>query len=282
MRMNCGLKSETPHVVAYANRGERAFTMIEIAFSLAIVAFALVAIMGVLPTGMTVQKDNREDTIINQDGSFWLESLRSGSRGIDDLTNYVEQITISNKAGVAVWTNTFDANTKIKSGEQVVGLLSTPKYQTNGPVGEWLTNIVTARVRAINGPASEKGNPSNEFTFRYELTSEVTPALPEPPEIAADPNLSAYKEDANGKLTTYGPLHDVTVAANLNNLRLTLRWPLFQQGNTWGVGRNRRNFRGIMNGRLRQTTNSIVATQTNYFIEPNIYAYVQNVPAAKP
>ncbi len=67
--------------------GERAFTMVEIAFSLAIVAFALVAIMGVLPTGMNVQKDNKDDTLINNDGSFWLETLRSGSRGMDDLTN---------------------------------------------------------------------------------------------------------------------------------------------------------------------------------------------------
>jgi type II secretory pathway pseudopilin PulG len=67
------------------------FTMVEIAFSLAIVAFALVAIMGVLPTGMTVQKDNREDTLINNDGSFWIEAVRSGSRAIDDLKNYVEE-----------------------------------------------------------------------------------------------------------------------------------------------------------------------------------------------
>src|SRR4051794_32529323 len=87
-----------------------AFTMIEIAFSLAIVAFALVAIMGVLPTGMTVQKDNREDTVINQDGMFWLESLRSGSHGIDDLTNYVETIILSNRLNVAIFNNSFDAN----------------------------------------------------------------------------------------------------------------------------------------------------------------------------
>ena len=261
--------------------GERAFTMVEIAFSLAIVAFALVAIMGVLPTGMTVQKDNREDTLINQDGAFWMESMRSGSRGIDDLTNYVEQIMISNRLTTAFWNNTFDINTQIKSGEQIVGLLSTPKYMTNGPVGSWLTNVVSARVRAINGSASEKGNPTNEFTFRYELRPEVTPALPEPPEIQQDYTLSTFREDANGRWTTNGALHDATVAANLNNLRLTLRWPLFQQGTNWGVGRNRRNFRGMTNGRLHQTTNSIVAGQTNYFIEPNVYAYVQN-PSATP
>src|ERR1051325_8877742 len=93
-----------------SNRNNKAaFTMVEIAFSLAIVAFALVAIMGVLPTGMTGQKDNREDTLINNDGTFWTEALRSGSRAIYDLTNYVEEISISNSKGtkklVARWAN---------------------------------------------------------------------------------------------------------------------------------------------------------------------------------
>jgi len=44
-----------------------AFTMIEIAICLGVIGFALVAIIGILPTGMSVQKDNRQETIINQD-----------------------------------------------------------------------------------------------------------------------------------------------------------------------------------------------------------------------
>ena len=36
-----------------------AFTMVEIAICLAIIGFALVAIVGVLPSGMRVQKDNQ-------------------------------------------------------------------------------------------------------------------------------------------------------------------------------------------------------------------------------
>src|SRR5688572_12385340 len=71
-------------------RYQGGFTMVEIALSLAVVAFALVAIMGVLPTGMTVEKDNREDTLINQEGRFWLEAIKTGARGLDEITNYVE------------------------------------------------------------------------------------------------------------------------------------------------------------------------------------------------
>src|SRR5207247_333730 len=44
-----------------------AFTMIEIAICIAVIGFALVAIIGVLPTAMRVQQDNRADTLIDQD-----------------------------------------------------------------------------------------------------------------------------------------------------------------------------------------------------------------------
>jgi len=69
------------------------FTMVEIAICLAIIGFALVAIIGVLPIGMNTQRDNREETIINQDATVFIEAIRNGARGLDDLTNYVYAIT---------------------------------------------------------------------------------------------------------------------------------------------------------------------------------------------
>jgi type II secretory pathway pseudopilin PulG len=75
------------------NRDEAAFTLIEIAISLAIIAFALVAIIGVLPIGLNVQRDNREETVINHDATMLMDAIRSGARGFDDLTNYVMAIT---------------------------------------------------------------------------------------------------------------------------------------------------------------------------------------------
>ena len=51
------------------------------------------AIIGVLPLGMNVQRDNREATVINQDATFFIEAIRNGARGMDDLTNYVYAIT---------------------------------------------------------------------------------------------------------------------------------------------------------------------------------------------
>src|SRR6185437_16437933 len=82
----------------------RGFTIIEIALCLGIIAFALVAIIGALPTGLNVQKNNREQTIIGEDAQVWMDALRSGAQGFDDLTNYV--VIISNQ-----WTTyTYNGN----------------------------------------------------------------------------------------------------------------------------------------------------------------------------
>ena len=50
--------------------------MVEIALCIAIVAIAMVAIMGVMPTGLNVQKQNREDTIIDQEAQILLDAIR--------------------------------------------------------------------------------------------------------------------------------------------------------------------------------------------------------------
>src|SRR5580658_2859017 len=86
-------------------QGELAFTMIEIAIAIGVIGFALVAIIGILPAGMNVQKDNREDTLISQDAPYFLDAIRNGAvvsngvlaayysaQGLDFLTNYVQSI----------------------------------------------------------------------------------------------------------------------------------------------------------------------------------------------
>jgi type II secretory pathway pseudopilin PulG len=139
-RFRCGPRSER----------DAAFTMVEIALCIAIIGFALVAIIGVLPTGMKVQKDNREDTIIGQDGTFLLEAIRSGSRGLDELTNYVTNV---HGFGVPL------------DGRTIVGLLTRP------------SQVNTADVLAISGALAEKGasTAARDFAFSYRLRTEVVP-----------------------------------------------------------------------------------------------------------
>ncbi len=121
-----------------------AFTMIEIALCLAIIGFALVSIMLVLPGGMDTQRQTREETVINQDASMLLESVRNNARGLDDLTNNVYAITnywwqynlnerpISHTYGYTRASTSFDGvpgNAQIiTNGLRIIGLLSTPEY----------------------------------------------------------------------------------------------------------------------------------------------------------
>src|ERR1035437_10712574 len=51
------------------------FTMVEIAISLAVIGIALGAIIRVLPICMITQRDNRQETIINQDATVFIEAI---------------------------------------------------------------------------------------------------------------------------------------------------------------------------------------------------------------
>src|ERR1044071_5135646 len=126
------------------NRENRAFTMIEIAISVAVIAFALVAIIGVLPAGLQVQKENREDTLLAQDGTYFMEAIRSGALGLDELAASVSRIDV----GRGDTTNSYNA---FANGSEVIGLLSTPGT----------TNV--AIVRAISGALSEKGAATSDI-----------------------------------------------------------------------------------------------------------------------
>src|SRR5436190_12186093 len=147
-----------------------AFTMVEVAISLGVIAIALVAILGVLPTGVRVQRDNREDTILNQEGVIWLEAIRSESQGLDYLTNYVDMISVlgSRSANPTVFPGpgvpfppSAIQGDVLTNGQQIVGLLTTPKYIFD-PVGT-ITNRITAFVRAITGSATEKSKSARDM-----------------------------------------------------------------------------------------------------------------------
>ncbi|MDX1953527.1 MAG: prepilin-type N-terminal cleavage/methylation domain-containing protein [Verrucomicrobiota bacterium] len=210
---------------------KRGFTLVEIALSLAIVAFALTAIIGVLPTGMTVQQDNREDTIINQDGLYILEAIRSGSRGMDELTNYVEQITHIVQNGNNRRTNSLPTPSQPLTGSNIVGLLTMPKISAAG------TNFIFARMRSITGSAVDRpiANQPNDFGFRFQIQSEVTPVISIPPELVNDPMTLAM---------------NLNIGENLHDVRLIVRWPLYERGNNWAVGRNRKVFRTQVGGKI--------------------------------
>jgi len=147
----------------------RGFSMIEIAIALGVIGFALVAIVGILPIGLNVQRDNRAETIINQDATYWLEAIRNGAQGIEDLAGYVEQIVLANDPSnpYVFGTGGLGAH-QYAHGSNVISLLTQPYSGTN----------VTLYVHAISGAAGEKGSEVG-FTYRMvvDIISATDPAI---------------------------------------------------------------------------------------------------------
>ncbi len=218
------------------------FTMIEIAICLAIIGFALVAIIGVLPYGMNTQRDNREETVINQDATVLLEAIRSGARGMDSLTNSVYAITnyrATYNGGTIQSYSTigWDSAYSLTSGANIVGILSTPEFtdfsdipQAFTPVNGYSNHII-AYVRSMSGLAAEKPPQDNQimrddsFTYRVYCVNAA---------VASDTNspLAGFSKQLNG---------------NLHELRLTFLWPQLPNGN---VGGGRQTFRASVAGQL--------------------------------
>ena len=79
-------------------RARAAFTLAEVALALAVVAFGLVAVLGVLPVGLNVQRDNREETLIKNDAEYWMNAIRGGRLALDSL-NHVEWVEVETATG---------------------------------------------------------------------------------------------------------------------------------------------------------------------------------------
>lgn len=235
-------------------KAEAAFTMVEVALSIAIVAFAMVAIIGVLPTGFQVQRDNREETIVNQDGTYLLEAIRGGV-GLDELTNFVERITISNRTDVHIGrrVNSGDLTGReipLMNGNVIIQMLSVPTFhgdqlQTIHATQTIQTNEVSALVRSISGSASQRfqANSFRENAFTYLVTSIITPYDPFP--VFTNRNsISANRMELSRNVIT----------SNLYDVRLHFRWPVTEisqkGGVAYKVGRREKVFRTLVSGRL--------------------------------
>jgi type II secretory pathway pseudopilin PulG len=272
-----------------------AFTMIEIAISLAVIGFALVAIIGILPLGMNVQKLNRQETIINQDASVLMNAIRNGEQNVDDLTNYVlgitNYMTQFNARGVPAGNHVYGYTYTVSShngarmnpvfaitnGSRIVGLLSTPKLV---PVqgGAFYSNHVVAFVRSLSGPASEKypqNNPTaQELALSYRMVSDVITYSTN----LFDPSWTNFlRYQANSPQYIAGSNYFLVVRnfqTNFHEIRLNFRWPLLPNGN---VPENspHQAFRTTVSGYLSGTNEfgfPYAPGYLLYFFQPRIYA----------
>jgi type II secretory pathway pseudopilin PulG len=267
------------------------FTMVEIALSLAIIGFALVAIIGVLPAGMSVQKDNREQTVIDLDAAFLMNAIRNGSHGQDDLTNYIVSISNTVSAIAAnksqpTFLEWFDKNqtqingtgsgTILTNGANIVGLLSTPKYIQENTAGVWgfYSNSVTAVFRAINAPAVDQGQSatSQGFAFQYQVTVEILPSA-EYAFTAANNNWINLTAPTNIIATNFAPGDELVaqnLQGNLYDIRLTFRWPVLANNQ---LGGGRQVFRSTVAGTFQ--TNNLANGASLFFMQPLTYTAAQ-------
>ena len=248
------------------------FTMVEIAICLAIIGFALIAIIGVLPIGMNTQRDNREETIVNQDATMFIEAIRNGAQGLDDLTNYVYAITNyrtyyhpnPDSPQTYGWTN--GAPSILTNGANIIGLLSMPEFMdvNYAPLANitginYYSNHVVAYVRSISGPAVEKPPQNNDIvvgdSFGYRILCVNAP-------LAVDTNIFNLPSGQQHYTRQLG--------ANLHELRLTFLWPQLPNGN---LGPGRQTWRTMVAG---QIMTNIVAGQTLYFYQPQSFVNVTN------
>lgn len=258
----------------------RGFTLVEIALSIAIIGFALVAIIGVLPAGLNVQKENREETIVVNDANYFIDALRSGARGLDDLTNYVEAITNyvtfynANNVPSPVETrgytykdsatNTTPGPSILLRGSNIVGLLSTPKYifQNNKPyLGPdtpvpqgFASNYVVAYVRAMSGPAVEKWPQTNslvsDLAFRYRLICELSPFANWNTNWFNTNLVSLTPAEIQARARSWQSAR--LLQGNMNELRLLFRWPVDSRR---VAGNQRQVFRTLLSGVLTNEPN---------------------------
>ena len=215
-----------------------AFTMLELALCLGIIGVALVAIIGVLPTGMQVQRDNREDTIIYQDAGYLMAAVQGG-----DNTN-MNGTLATNMSWVKIYKNgiLLDPNSTGGrytytngqiDGSAIIGTLSLPSSIYS----------VTAKFWASTGPVAGSAPVNRDFAFSYLLTPEVV-AYSAP--LSVDP---AYAD----KLTN-----------NLYEVRLKLNWPVLP--NSTNTGSGRKTFRTMVSGVLESNNTA------QYYFQPYTYA----------
>jgi type II secretory pathway pseudopilin PulG len=260
--------------------------MMEIAISLAVIGIALVAIIGVLPIGMNVQRDNRQETIVNQDASVLIEDIRNGALGANDLTNYVVAITnywAQFNSGVVFGGNGFNwynysgssvsgsyvrptppANSQpLTNGANIVGLLSTPEFTdlrgnpTNNLYSGGYSNHIVASVYSISGLAIQKPPQDNQLmqqdSFAYRLYVVNAPMPFDTNNVIFNQNNSSTRAFAD------------QMNAGLHELRLTFLFPLLPNGHI-GSGQPK-TFRTLVAGQLANQPNNTI------FFHPNLYVY---------
>jgi type II secretory pathway pseudopilin PulG len=281
----------------------RAFTIIEIAICLGIIGFALVAIIAVLPRGLDVQKRNREETIVAHDADVWLNVIRNGAQGYDDLTNYVISITniwtrldnnlkvvdtgfdyyTPNDSKVTSISGRTQGDFPLTNGAHIVGLLSMPKRIPEITIPPYpalfQSNYVVAYVRAFSGPLVNKTPQTNStliteaFTYRMVVENfRYTPV--DTNSFCLDCPAAIGLSDVELEARTNLSRAVFMLQTNSHDFRLKIRWPVLPNGQIPSYGSG--TFRSLADGVLVETNDPGAPNQPMFFVRPSSYVQVNN------
>jgi len=272
-------------ILRHQRASQAAFTMAELALCIAVVAIAMVAIIGVLPLGLNVQKQNREDTIINQDAQILLDALKTAavsgapltnefrsalvladrlyqfSNRADSLTNFVDYVAVENRWGRSFWRGPWYTQEigglsgdpdrpPLLDGHLFLNALLMPRVDFLN--GRFVTNVVFAQMRPISGPLAEqpeslRRRTKEDAARRYETLFRYIVSAELSQANPLSPDLQNGPEFERLRNLTNG----------LYELRLTFQWPVTAQvtdvhvaGKQPSVGPNRRTFRTTLAGRI--------------------------------
>jgi type II secretory pathway pseudopilin PulG len=276
-------------------RANSGFTLVEIAISIAVVAFALVAIIGVLPTGLQVQKENRQETSINQDAPLLLEAIRTGATNVHNLAANLEYIQtrfqygptfdpyypvltgplptgavptgfntafgLTPRTDVTGLPGSFSQYEYHSGARDIIGHLSWPRNLTNPPpfTGTAVINV-SHRARFLansGGSLALEADKARKLAFSYIVTCEIIPHT----RIGSPPG--------SGLLSR-----------NLYDIRLVFQWPVIGPPDPVleKVGRGRKVFRTTVAGQLLPAPDTDPAPgnqSSNYFFHPFQYGRIQ-------
>lgn len=243
----------------FSKSGSRSgFTLLEIAVSLAVIGFAIVAVIGVLPTGLNIQRDTRERTVVMQDAKFFIEAIRQGGKGTNDLLSNVERLWVAYDKGPdnPPQIDELVRGKHFTRDSQIIEYLTLPRF------GNFADHLYTvALVRSLSGPASEKGANSGDdrIAFSYFVRTEVVPITSVPNQTFTSTSTLDQREVALRKTQLN------YFRRSLQEVKLTMMWPPLPAAyrHDW-VPKNQVSFRTFFSGSM--TNNQQRVLQTGRFL----------------
>ena len=225
--------------------------MIEIALALAVIAFGLVAIIGFLPFGLGVQRENKDDTLIDHDARMFLRFIRMepdvpiDPETLHRLWTYI----IPDKDGIRkVWvTNVFNVYEKesgqLKGSQVTQGYVCEVISPLVGPISRDLPQVLMAdllKLRPFVGQIEVDTNANLLKIIVTRLTLYIRAgagsAFDKYPQTDPAVTEMGFKYLLVRETTPVVSKWQLESQAQLYDVRFSFAWPVYPNG-TVGYGR---------------------------------------------